>query len=77
MDGAGVDLHFKQDEKLFCRYIRNAQVKMLKSVCLQMLLHSWLLLTISIQKTKHMVVGRQEDESEREPIAVEKERYNV
>ena len=30
-------------------------------------------LTVTVKKTKHMVVGRQVDESEREPIAVEGE----
>ena len=63
----GVDLHFKYDEKLFHRYTRNAQVRLLTE-CL--LVHYWLLAgmawreqcsvgsqfgqTVSIQKTKHM-----------------------
>ena len=29
MEGVGVDLHFKYEERLFRRYTRNAQVRML------------------------------------------------
>ena len=29
VEGVGVDLHFKYDKKLFCRYTRNVQVRLL------------------------------------------------
>ena len=91
VEGVGVDLHFKYDEKLFRRYTRNAQVRMLTE-CLfaddgALLATSrsgmeravqefrevgaQFGLTVSVQKTKHMVVGRQVEDSEREPIVVD------
>ncbi len=91
VEGVGVDLHFKYDEKLFRRYTRNAQVRMLTE-CLfaddgALLATSRNVmeravqefkgvgtqfgLTLSVQKTKHMVVGRQVEDSERKPIVVE------
>ena len=91
VEGVGVDLHFKYDEKLFRRYSRNAQVRLLteclfaddgallatsrngmeRAVQEYRSVESQFGLTVSVKKTKHMVVGRQVDESEREPIAVE------
>ncbi len=91
VEGVGNDLHFKYDEKLFRRYTRNAQVRMLTE-CLfaddgALLATSrnameravqefngvgtQFGLTVSVQKTKHMVVGRQVEDSERKPIVVE------
>ena len=91
VEGVGVDLYFKYDEKQFRRCIRIAQVRLLmeclfaedgallatsrndmeRAVQEYRSVGSQFGLTVSVQKTKHMVVGRHVDESEREPIAVE------
>ncbi len=97
VEGVGVDLHFKYDEKLFHWYTRNAQVRM-RTECLfaddgALLATSrnameravqefkgvgtQFGLTVSVQKTKHMVVGRQVEDSEREPIVGKEERSSV
>ena len=91
VEGAGVPLKFKMDKKLFWRYVRNADERMLTD-CLfaddgallassrngaEKVLSEYQMtgtkfgLTVSIPKTKHMVVGREATESDKTSITID------